>query len=126
MQFFFFLISKVEKKSVFKKHCLDYFMSIISTLCFGGVDTPEPALIELLVEILYEEDNLISFLVSNKSNTLSGFRSSLLRILMDHRQVVSINIKLPFLLQSSCQTYHDNFATDFCCEPCNMISKLWL
>ncbi len=74
----------ITSKALFKKHCLEYFMAVISTLCFGGKATPEPALIIMLVEVLYSEDyKLISFLVDKK--LLSGVRSSLLQLLMEHR-----------------------------------------
>lgn len=65
-----------------KKYCHSYFIEVVSTLCFGGDKAPEPALIKMLMDIVYTEDK---DLVTGKVDKVSVVRSSLLQLLLEHK-----------------------------------------
>ena len=64
-----------------KRHCHNYFIEVVSTLCFGGESAPEPALIKMLMDIVYTENK---DLVTGNVNKVSVVRSSLLQLLLEH------------------------------------------
>lgn len=76
----------------FKRDCHNYFIEVVSTLCFGGQSAPEPALIKSLMEVVFTEDSdLVTPLIETKtekrlkSEKVSVVRSSLLQLLLEHK-----------------------------------------
>lgn len=62
-------------------------MELVSTLCFGQHDLPEPKLIEQLMNIVFESDNSTKdFTYSKKteSDKQPVIRSFLLQLLLEH------------------------------------------
>lgn len=60
---------------------------MVATLSFGGLRAPEPALIEMLMNVVFTKDK---DLVSPKSDKVSVVRSSLLQLLLEHKYVLII------------------------------------
>lgn len=88
-----FLYRYFTKKGLvtFKRHCHNYFIEVVSTLCFGGHSAPEPDLIKNLMEVVFTEDSdLVTPHIeskgekSSKSGKVSVVRSSLLQLLLEH------------------------------------------
>lgn len=73
----------------FKRDCHSYFIEVVSTLCFGGENAPEPTLIKNLMEL--EDMDLVSPVIvkksdkRSKSSKISVVRSSLLQLLLEHK-----------------------------------------
>ena len=62
-------------------------MELVSTLCFGQCDLPEPKLIEQLMNIVLKRDNATkNFIYSNKTETDKQpvIQSFLLQLLLEH------------------------------------------
>ncbi len=75
-----------------KRDCHNYFIEVVSTLCFGGQSAPEPALIKNLMEVVFTKDSdLVTPLIEAKSEkhfkdeSVSVVRSSLLQLLLEHK-----------------------------------------
>lgn len=75
----------------FEQDCHNYFMEVISALCFGGDCAPEPALMKDLVKLVFTEDSdFISPITEaggSKSNKVSVVQSSMLQLLLEHEYV---------------------------------------
>ena len=68
-----------------KRCCHSYFIEVVSTLCFGGESAPEPDLIEMLMDVVFNKDkDLVSPIPGGKADTVSVVRSSLLQLLLEH------------------------------------------
>lgn len=79
------LVKSKEMKS-FKKFCHNYFIEVVSTLCFGGQSAPEPALIKMLMEVVFTKDkDMVSPMPGGKIDEVSVVRSSLLQLLLEHK-----------------------------------------
>ena len=76
------LIKKAENVE-FTHHCNNYFMAVVSTLCFGGRSPPEPDLISMLMEVMTEKRGVISPV--GKLNEVPVVSSSLLQLLLEHK-----------------------------------------
>ena len=79
---------KTKELSGLKRDCHNYFIEVVSTICFGGESAPEPDLIKNLMEVVFTQDvDLISPLTDvkgDKSGEVSVVRSSLLQLLLEH------------------------------------------
>ena len=78
----------------FQRHCHNYFVEVVSTLCFGGDKAPEPALIQMLMAIVYSENENSTFDTRDLTPFDKGnvdeipiIRSSLLQLLLEHKYV---------------------------------------
>jgi hypothetical protein len=61
-------------------------MEVVSSLCFGRKDAPEPKLIEILMKMmLTEKQGVISASVERKMDSVPVVTSSLLQLLLEHR-----------------------------------------
>lgn len=76
---------------VFKKHCQNYFLEVVSSLCFGGQSAPEDALIKMLMEVIFTENQKMDFttreithVTDAKTDEVPVVRSSLLQLLLEH------------------------------------------
>ena len=81
-----------------KKSCRQFFMEVVSSLCFGGVTAPEPDLITMLMEIVFNEKSescidenteletreLTPYKVIS-SDKIPTIRSFLLQLLLEHK-----------------------------------------
>ena len=85
-----FSLVKSEDRKAFKKLCQNYFLEVVSSLCFGGQYAPEPALIKILMEVVFMEKDMdlstrqITPLPDSKSDKVPVVRSSLLQLLLEH------------------------------------------
>lgn len=72
-----------------KRDCHSYYIEVVSTLCFGGQQAPEPDLIKSLMEVVFTKDrDLVSPLMdtrTEKGDEISIVRSSLLQLLLEHK-----------------------------------------
>ena len=69
----------------FQHHCNNYFMEVVTTLCFGGDSMPEPELIKMLMDIIFMENDSTRDLTpftDDKGDKGQIIRSSLL---LEHR-----------------------------------------
>ena len=82
---------KDKELSNFQRDCHNFFMEVVSTLCFGGQSAPEPELIKSLMEIVFTEDSdLVSPITEtggSKSDKVSVVKSSMLQLLLEHKYV---------------------------------------
>lgn len=80
---------KGKELANFERDCHNYFMEVVSTLCFGGQSAPEPALIKSLIEIVLTEDSDLlssdSRTSRSRSDKVSVVKSSLLQLLLEHK-----------------------------------------
>ncbi len=74
---------KGKKLTNFQQDCHNFFIEVVSTLCFGNHGTPEPALISNLMEMVMSEDS--SPITEIKGSKVSEVKSSLLQLLMEHK-----------------------------------------
>ena len=81
-------VDKQKIKEV-KKSCREFFMEIVSNLCFGGRAAPEPDLIKMLLDNVFVEENKSTQEVTpykgDKADKIPTIRSFLLQLLLEHR-----------------------------------------
>lgn len=96
--------SMLDKKKIkgIMKSCKEFFMELVSDLCFKSQGTPEPALIKLLFDIIFiENDDCTQELTpynDDKFDTIPTIRSFLLQLLLEHRYALLL-----------IRTMHNNF-----------------
>ena len=80
---------KIDKtrKSKIRKSCHSFFMEVVSSLCFGGGQAPEPDLINMLMDTVLFEDQTRELSPYNepKPDKTPTIRSFLLQLLLEHR-----------------------------------------
>ena len=77
---------KKTLKSI-RESCHAFFMELVSTLCFGQRDLPEPELVKRLMNIVFTSDKTTKdFTYSDKTATDKNpvIRSFLLQLLLEH------------------------------------------
>ena len=80
------LIKGKKELKDFKQHCHNYFMEVVSSLCFGGQTTPEPSLINMLMKMMFsEEQSIIASSSDRKLDAVPVITSSLLQLLLEHK-----------------------------------------
>ncbi len=73
---------------LFSKSCCQYFMEVVSTLCFSHDSFPEAELIEMLMNIIFVKNrtrDLAPQLKTIKNDDKPTVRSSLLQLLLDYK-----------------------------------------
>lgn len=74
--------------------CRDFFMEVVSTLCFGGQDTPEPQLIKCLMETVFAMNregtmfttrDITQYDQESACDEVPVVRSFLLQLLLEHK-----------------------------------------
>lgn len=86
---------KIAAKSVqkdIKKCCHEFFMELVSSLCFGGTIPPEPELIEMLINTVFNEKEgsstqSLTPYDDTKVDKIPTIRSFLLQLLLEHKYV---------------------------------------
>ena len=76
------------KKNKIRKSCNSFFMEVVSSLCFGSGQTPEPDLIKMLMDTVLGDDNQtreLSPYDEPKRDKTPTIRSFLLQLLLEHR-----------------------------------------
>ena len=83
------------KQASIRKSCRAFFMELVSTLCFGGHETPEPKLITELIDTIFtnvreeeEEGELGTREFSPYKEVKEDeicFSRSLLQLLLEHK-----------------------------------------
>ena len=81
-----------EDKADFEKNCHSYFMEVISSLCFGQCAIPEPELIKMLMQIVFEDNQTrdLTFNADGKMDRKPTIRSPLLQLLLQYRYCLAI------------------------------------
>ena len=81
----------VDKNSIkeVKKSCKEFFMELVSDLCFGGQAVPEPNLIKMLLDRVFIEKNdstqELTPYKDDRADKIPTIRSFLLQLLLEHR-----------------------------------------
>ena len=65
----------------FRLHCHDYYMEVITTLCFGGKIPPEPGLIKMLMNLMISGGRA----TTRGPDEVPVITSSLFQLLLDHK-----------------------------------------
>ena len=77
-----------------KNSCQAFFMEVISTLSFGGIDGPEPQLVRLLLDMVFidgEDEQVTTQELTpykGEQDSVPVIRSFILQLLLEHRFVV--------------------------------------
>ena len=82
------LSCRAETQKKLRNYCKSYFMEVVSSLCFGQLSPPEPALIEELLNVVFtEQDQTKDFTYSDKEeiDKVPVIRSFLLQLLLEHK-----------------------------------------
>ena len=88
--------SSVDKETIkhVKKACREFFMELVSSLCFGGEAAPEPALVKMLLDTVFVEKNDstqdLTPYKDDKADKVPTIRSFLLQLLLEHRYITII------------------------------------
>ena len=84
-------VDKNEIKAV-KKSGREFFMEVVSELCFVGQTAPEPALIKMLLNTVFVEKTdstqELTPYKDAKADKIPTIRSFLLQLLLEHRYIV--------------------------------------
>ena len=67
-----------------RKNCNRFFIEVVSSLCFGGVDAPEPELIKLLLDTVLQDTKTSRLSPYNEQDETPTIRSFLLQLLLEH------------------------------------------
>lgn len=72
-----------------KKNCKKYFLEVVSNLCFGSQNAPEPALITILMNMIFKDTELatcdLAPLADAPKDEIPVIRSSLFQLLLEHK-----------------------------------------
>lgn len=72
-----------------KKSGREFFLELVSELCFGGQGAPEPNLIKMLLDTVFVEKNdstqELTPYKDDKADKVPTIRSFLLQLLLQHR-----------------------------------------
>lgn len=80
-----------EKSKDIRKYCSEFFLQIVSNLCFGGDIAPESKLIKMLLGTMFAESTQELTPYSKvKTDEVPTIRSFLLQLLLEHRYVYMI------------------------------------
>ena len=71
-----------DQKIVIRQHCSRFFMEMVSSLCFGGREVPEPALIQLMLDKVLHDSRSSPLLQEGDDKPV--VRSTLLQLLLQH------------------------------------------
>ena len=90
-----FLLFKTRAKTVssIQKSCREFFMEVVSNLCFGGHKPPEPDLIKMLMNTVFTERKEDASALDTRDMTpyqadpdqVPVVRSFLLQLLLEHK-----------------------------------------
>ena len=76
----------MANKKRIQKNCDQFLMEVISSLCFGGKETPDSDLVKHLMYMALQDLEGSDFTPSVERDTKSPiFRSFLLQILVEHK-----------------------------------------
>ncbi len=73
-----------DTKDKMKDNCNRFFIEIVSSLCFGGRETPESELIELLLDTVLQDRETSTLSPYKKRDQTPIIRSFLLQLLLEH------------------------------------------
>ena len=91
---------KVDKNKIkeIKKSGREFFMEVVSELCFGGRAAPEPDLVKMLLNNVFVEKNdstqELTPYKDDKADKIPTIRSFLLQLLLEHRYVYAYVCRL--------------------------------
>ena len=79
----------IEEKETptFERNCRNYFMEVISSLCFGQYAVPEQDLIKMLMQIIFVDKKTrdLTYHKEGKKDKKATIRSALLQLLLEYR-----------------------------------------
>ncbi len=67
-----------------KKSCNRFFIEVVSSLCFGGVDAPEPELVKSLLDTVLQDNQTSKLSPYKEQDETPTIRSFLLQLLLEH------------------------------------------
>ena len=67
-----------------RKSCTNFLIEVVSSLCFGDVEAPEPDLIKLLLDIVLQDCQTSEFSPYDKQDKIPTIRSFLFQLLLEH------------------------------------------
>ena len=76
---------KDTAKREIKRNCTRFFIEVISALCFGGKQVPEPALIRSLFDSVLQDTGTSRLSPYGEIDSMPTIRSFLLQLLLEHR-----------------------------------------
>ncbi len=84
-----FPVLKLKADNIIKRKirnsCNRFFIEVVSSLCFGGVEAPEPELVKLLLDtVLRDTQTSILSPYNNEHDKTPTIRSFLLQLLLEH------------------------------------------
>jgi len=68
-----------------RSSCDQFFIEVVSSLCFGGVEAPEPPLIDLLLDIVLRNTKTCKLSVYDEPDSTPTIRSFLLQLLLEQK-----------------------------------------
>ena len=74
--------------SSFERNCRNYFLEIISNLCFGQYVVPEADLIRMLMQIVFVDNQQtrdLTYKADGDKDPKPTIRSALLQLLLEYR-----------------------------------------
>ncbi len=77
-------INKVTKPKI-RKSCNSFFVEVVSSLCFGDIEAPEPDLIKLLLDTVIQDTQTSKFSPYDDQDKTPTIRSFLLQLLLEHK-----------------------------------------
>ena len=75
----------ITKKKI-RKSCNRFFIEVVSSLCFGGMEAPEPELVKLLLDTVLRDNQTsrLSPYNDEQQDETPTIRSFLLQLLLEH------------------------------------------
>ena len=80
-RFFPSLVRDKKTLKSIRESCHAFFMELVSTLCFGQRDLPEPELVKRLMNIVFASDKTTKDSDNDKNHMIQSF---LLQLLLEH------------------------------------------
>ena len=66
-----------------KRDCNNFYVEVISSLCFGGREAPEPELVKTLLDMVLHDTGTSKLLLYEPPDSAPTIRSFLLQLLLD-------------------------------------------
>ncbi len=83
-----FSVPKLKADNIIKqkisKSCNRFFIEVVSSLCFGGMEVPEPELVKLLLDTVFRDTQTSRLSPYNEQDDTPTIRSFLLQLLLEH------------------------------------------
>ena len=71
-------------KRKIRRNCNRFFIEVVSSLCFGGMEAPEPEVVKLLLDTVLHDSQTSRLSPYNEQDETPTIRSFLLQLLLEH------------------------------------------